>query len=131
MKRNIVRLTESQLHKVIKESVKKVLREGKEVFGTQVFYPLDEIELTDEEYDMLCNILKPSYEIEFMGYVSYDAGDYNTQPSYDNNIDVTDDDGFMNDIEQIQDEDLKERLADVFENWSYETSGNLDNFVED
>ena len=38
MKRNRVRLTEGQLHKIINESVKKVLREAEDINNQDAFY---------------------------------------------------------------------------------------------
>lgn len=50
MKKKVVRITESELHKIIKESIKKILREGftNEDRNSALYMPYDDFE--DEEY---------------------------------------------------------------------------------
>lgn len=58
MRRNRIRLTESQLHRVIKESVKRVLRESKtEIFSIQGFNNTQ-----DESIEYPMNLFGTNYE---------------------------------------------------------------------
>lgn len=79
MKKNRIRLTESQLHKVIKESVKRVLREDEGYFYDMVMDVIEE-ELLDMEDefskeeigDMIVNILKNGLRLNY----DFEWGDY-------------------------------------------------------
>ncbi len=53
VRRNInkIRLSESQLHKVIKESVKKILREGKRI-NNRVPFPLSDMDYVNDDGDI-------------------------------------------------------------------------------
>lgn len=48
MIKNRIRLTESQLHRVIKESVKRIINEGKRI-NNRVPFPLDDMDFVNDD----------------------------------------------------------------------------------
>ena len=86
-KKQIVRLTESDLHRIVKESVKKVLREMQEPNSKYLWYSVD-IGLSDdfdtkEECVKDAHMMNAKYPSEYAIY-TYDAKEF---PNGDVDID--------------------------------------------
>lgn len=142
MKRNIVRLTESQLHQVIKESVRKLIKEYYNERGSSEAKKT--FNVNDETYDEIAsqfgednmeNIwddltaqgLKDEYTCTFASdYTSYGGGWDSEREFERGESELVDDDGFENDINNIQNGNLKKIIWNAFEEWC----GSVDNSID-
>ena len=87
MKKQIIRITESDLHKIVKESVKKILKEytgDSEEFG-RYDIDADKYNMPDDEYDALQQQIADDYSDEEMrkDFDEMEADQYIGQEYYD------------------------------------------------
>ena len=140
MKRQIIRLTESDLHEIIKESVNQILKESSSNYHDYVSIDLLNVDFGDERLEeflgSLTEMPEVSVKLEF-DIEPYDPGDYWTPPygGYANIVDCTpDEDGyykkiipeelyqcFIDGVEKYVDENHEEYEISFYEDYnSYE-----------
>lgn len=92
MKKNVIRLTESELRGLIQESVKKILSESMGGSEVSEYIPLDNLDLDDTLLDFFDTCDRCPEEVEVTINYTYEApyhGDYDNAP-YAGGVDIND-----------------------------------------
>lgn len=136
MKKQIIRLTESDLHEIIKESVNRILHESSSYSEEYIMVDVYDVNFKDERvsdflYDNQDNELpqvsvKLEYDIE-----PYDGGDYYTPPSggYANIVRCEPDED--NQFKNIIPQELYQSFIEGIESYVYSNSDEYESQLYD